>query len=284
MDKNIIISDSLKLEKIKKSIAEGGLDDFYVFADFDRTLTTALVNGKRIASLTSILRDGNYLTPDYAGQAQALYDKYHPIEIDPKVAPEEKKKKMHEWYSIHFDLLIRSGLNMRDIEKVVDSGKIKLRDGFGEFVEILHSHNIPLVILSASGIGTDAITLCLEKAGKLSNNIFIISNAYEWDKNGNAIRVRQPVIHSLNKSGSVVSNFSFFEKIKDRKNILLLGDSIDDVDTVQGLKYDNLIKIGFLNENAESNIGQYKKVYDVVILNDGPMGYINDLLEEIGKV
>lgn len=283
MDKNIIISNSRELGKIKKAIINDGADSFYVFADFDRTLTTALVNRKRIASLTSILRDGNYLTPDYAGRAQALYDKYHPIEIDPGVAPEEKNKKMHEWYSIHFDLLIRSGLNIRDIEKVVDSGKIKLRDGFREFADTLHVHNIPLAILSASGIGTEAISLCLKKAGKLYDNVLIISNAYEWDKNGNAIRVKQPIIHSLNKAGSVAGNFSFFEKVKNRKNILLLGDSIDDVDVVQGLTYANLIKIGFLNENMEKNIEQYKKVYDVVILNDGSLNYINGLLNEIGE-
>ncbi|MBU1349747.1 hypothetical protein KJ978_03455, partial [Patescibacteria group bacterium] len=45
--------------------------------------------------------------------------------------------------------------------------------------------------------------------------------------------------------------------------------------------YDNLIKIGFLNENVKENLEEYKKNYDVVILNDGSMEYVNDLLNEI---
>ena len=48
-----------------------------------------------------------------------------------------------------------------------------------------------------------------------------------------------------------------------------------------GFKYDNLIKIGFLNDKEEENIEYYKDIFDVVITGDGDMGYINDLLKEI---
>ena len=47
------------------------------------------------------------------------------------------------------------------------------------------------------------------------------------------------------------------------------------------MTYDNLLKIGFLNENVEENLEYYKKAYDIIILNDSSMDYVNDLLKEI---
>jgi len=163
MEENVIIANPEKLEKVKKLISEGGAEKLHVLADFDRTLTKAFVGGKLIPSLTSILRDGNYLTPDYTSKARALYDKYHPIEIDPKIPLEKKKKAMEEWWLTHFDLLIKSGLNKKDLENVVGSAKIESRKGFSEFADFLKKHNIPLVVMSSSGLGGDIISMYLEK-------------------------------------------------------------------------------------------------------------------------
>lgn len=278
-----MISNLEELEKVKKSISDGGAEKLHILADFDRTLTTAFVGGKSVPSLISILRDGSYLTPDYAEKANALYDKYHPIEINPGIPLEEKKKAMEEWWKIHFDLLIKSGLNKRDIKNVVESGKIKFREGFREFVDFLEKYKIPLIIMSSSGLGGDSISMCLEKEGKLYDNIHIISNSYQWDENGKAVGIKEPIIHVMNKDETAIQNLPVFEVIRERKNVLLLGDNIGDVGMIQGFDYENLIKIGFLNEAVEENLEQYKKVYDVLILNDSPMNYLNKLLKEIIK-
>lgn len=275
---NVVISNPRRLDKIKKIISKEGDEKLHVLADFDRTLTTA-----SIPSMISILRDENYLTPDYSEKAKELYNKYHPIEIDPKIPLEEKKKKMQEWWITHFNLLIKSRLNKKDLENVVKSERIKFRDGFFEFVDFLKNHNIPLVVMSSSGLGGDIISMYLEKKKKLYDNIYIISNSFQWDENGNVISIREPIIHVMNKDETVIHNFPVFEVIKDRKNVLLLGDSLGDVDMVKGFDYDNLIKIGFLNENIDENLEEYKLNYDVVILNDSSMAYINKLLKEIIK-
>ncbi|MFA5392156.1 MAG: hypothetical protein WC306_00470 [Candidatus Paceibacterota bacterium] len=281
MKENIFISDPEELERLRVAISKAGAEKFHILADFDRTLTTAFVNGKSIPSLISILRDDNYLTPDYAQKAYELYDKYHPIEIDPKVSIEGKKRAMEEWWTAHFNLLIKSGLNRKDLEKVAESGKIKLRDGFKEFTDFLKIHNIPLVIMSSSGLGGDGISIYLEKEGKLYDNIFIISNLYNWDENGNAISVKQPIIHTLNKYETAIQDFPVFELIKDRKNVLLLGDSLNDTGMIGSFDYENLIKIGFLNENIEEELEYYKRNYDVIILKDSSMEYINNLLKDL---
>ena len=71
------------------------------------------------------------------------------------------------------------------------------------------------------------------------------------------------------------------KELEHRKNVLLLGDSLGDLQMTDGFDYENLIKIGFLNYQDEEKLEDYKKVYDVVILNDGAMSYVNGLLKKI---
>lgn len=281
MREDIFISNPEELEKLKKSISKAGAEKLHVLADFDKTLTKAFVDGESTPSIISVLRDGNYLTSDYAEKANNLYAKYHPIEINPQIPLEEKKKAMEEWWMIHFDLLIKSGLNKKDLEKIAESGKVRLKDGALEFIEFLNSRNVPLVIMSGSGVGGDFIPMLFMKEGKSYENIHIISNLYEWDEKGNAVAVKKPIIHVMNKDETSIQDFPAFDAIKDRKNVMLLGDILADIGMVEGFDYECLIKIGFLNENIEENLEQYKKSYDVLVLNDSSMHFVNALLKEM---
>ena len=271
-------------EELKKKIEafkRQGVDKIHIVSDFDNTLTASFVDGQRVPSIISVLRDGNYLTKDYAEKAHALYDKYHPIETNHNLSIEERKKAMYEWWAEHFKLLIKSGLNRRDIKKVVESGKVKLREGIPEILNFLHNHNIPLIIISGSGLGGDSISMFLKKEGKLYSNIHIVSNSFEFDEKGNAVAVKEPIIHGMNKDETTLHNLPFFNEIKHRKNIILLGDSLGDPDMVTGFNYENIIKIGFLNEKVKESLQKYSELYDVLILNDGNFDYINSLLKQI---
>jgi len=283
MLENVVINNKTELEKIKSKIAKDGASKLHILSDFDRTLTKAYVQSKRVPSIISILRNGDYLTQDYTEKANALSEKYHPIEINPRIPLNKKKKAMHEWWKTHFELLIKEKLNKRDIEKIASSGKIELRDNCQEFLEFLHKNKIPLVIMSSSGLGYESIAMYLTKYGVLYDNIHIISNEFVWDKNGYAVKVKEPIIHVMNKDETMIKDFSAFKFIKERKNVILFGDNIEDVGMITGFDYKNLIKIGFLNENVEENIPYYKKSYDVLILNDSSMSYVNDLLKDILK-
>lgn len=282
VSENIVVVNQERLEELKQKIKEEGKDKLHVIADFDRTLTKAFVEGRKVPSIISVLRDRDYLTYDYPEKAKALFDKYHPIEIDPNISIEEKKEKMHEWWMAHFDLLIKSGLNKKDLESVVDEGVIQFRNGALEFLDFLYNNKIPLVIMSSSGLG-DAISIYLEKQGRLYDNICIISNSYEWNSDGRAIRVKEPIIHTFNKTEISLESNPEYNEVKKRKNVILLGDSLGDIGMVEGFDYENLIKIGFLNEGVEENLEAYKKVFDVVLLNDADMDYIMGLVKEIVK-
>lgn len=282
MLRNTIILNPKRLEKFKKEISKKGKEKLHILSDFDRTLTYAFVRGEKVPSLISILRSNEkYLGKDYAEKANALYEKYHPIEINLKLPFQKRKKAMEEWWRTHFRLLIKSGFNKKHLEEIAKSPKIKFRKGCLEFFDFLYSYKIPLVIMSSSGLGGDVILEVLKKREKLYSNIYIVSNVFIWDKKGQAIEVKEPIIHILNKDEAILKHFSFYPKIKNRKNILLLGDSLEDIKMIEGFKYDNLIKIGFLNESIKENLGEYKKAFDILILNDSSMDYVNLLLKEI---
>ena len=123
----------------------------------------------------------------------------------------------------------------------------------------------------------------LEKQGKLYGNISIISNTYAWDSNGNAIGVKEPIIHVMNKDETAIKDYKVFDLIKDKRNVLLLGDSLGDVGMITGFDYDNLIKIGFLNDKIEENLEKYKENFDIILLNDANFNYVNELLRGIVK-
>jgi 5'-nucleotidase len=273
-----VIISSNNFEEIKKAIINGGIENFHVLADFDRTLTRAFYGGEKASSLISQLRDGRYLTEDYPSKAHALFDEYHPIEIDTNIPFEEKKKKMYEWWKKHFDLLIESGLDKKTIsnaiKNILSEDTLVFRDGVEEFLIFLKENDVPLIIMSSS-IGDMIIEFMKEKR-VYYDNIHIISNLLEWNGKGKSTGIKE-IIHVFNKSETEVK----IPEIQKRKNVLLLGDSIGDLGMIEGFEYDNLLAIGFLNEKVENNLENFKEMFDVVLLGDGDFTFINDLIREI---
>jgi len=271
----VIKSDDF--EEIRERIISEGVDKFHVLADFDRTLTQSLVGDQKIPSIISHLRNGNYLTKDYAAKAHALFDEYHPVEINPDLPLEERKEKMEEWWTKHFNLLIEVGLDKDTIKQAVTdmikSNTLVLRDGVEEFLEFLNNQNIPLVIMSSS-MG-DLIIEFLKQKEILYDNVNIISNLFEFDEKGKAVKITD-LIHVFNKEEMEVK----IPTVQERKNVLLLGDSIGDLDMIKGFKYDNLLTVGFLNEAVEENLEVYQEMYDVVLLGDPDFSFVDNLFKE----
>jgi cytosolic 5'-nucleotidase 3 len=277
---NIIISNPETYEKIKKAILDQGAENLHILSDFDKTFTKAFVNGKKIPSIISELRNGESLSKEYAKKAHELFDYYHPFEEDNSLTPIQKKEKMKEWWTKHFELLIKEKLNKGDLEKIVKSGNVQLRRGIEELMDLLKEKQIPLIILSASGIG-DVIPMYLKQKNINYQNIYTISNFYKWDSKGNAIGVKKPIVNSANKDETTLEKLPFYSKLLKRKNIILLGDSLDDSKMAQGFPYENILKIGFLNEKVKERLEDYKKKYDVIIPSDGTMNFINEFLKQI---
>ncbi len=280
--KNFIIPNQEDFKSKLDEIIKGGVNNLHFLSDFDRTLTYDLIDGEKVPSVISVLRNEGYLDEDYSRRAKNLFAYYHPHEMDSSLSVEEKKEKMEEWWNTHFNILIEKGLNKKHLRRIAESKKIILRKGVNLFLEKVNEKNIPFVIFSASGCG-DAIEMLFKEKGIKYPNIYFLINRFYWDKEGSAVGIKEPIIHSFNKDETVIQETKdVYEKIKNRKNIILLGDSISDIGMVKGFEYDNLIKIGFLGNYNESQIEEYKENYDVILLNDSEFSPIyNDILNPI---
>lgn len=267
-------------EIIDKIISEW-VEKLHILADFDKTLTKAYPNGKDRWSLISVLYNEWYLSEKYQKTAQWYYKHYHAIEIDETISLEKRKSAMLERWTKHKIILIKEWLTKQHIYDAMKSENLKLRYGSELFFELLYKHNIPLIILSAGWLWTLSIEKYLENNNCMYSNISLIGNDFVWDKNDVAIDFKNPIIHSMNKDETVLKDFPIFEKIKDRKNVILLWDSPSDTDMIKWFEYDNLLKIWFLNKDVEKNMEKYIKNYDVLITNDGNMEFVNDILKKI---
>ena len=183
---------------------------------------------------------------------------------------------MQEWWSEHIKLISASGMNKEIIQDILKKYPNILRKSALEFFDLLKEKNIPLLIFS-SGVG-DIIKAYIEKEGKLYDNTNIIANFFDYDSSGNVLGYKSKIIHSFNKNETVIENK---ENLKERKNVILLGDSLGDIGMSAGIEHDTIIKIGFLNEKVEEHLEAFAEKYDVLILNDGTMDYILELIKKL---
>lgn len=275
----VFVSNKKVLEKTKTEISLDGKDLFHVLCDFDRTLTKAFFNGQKASTVIAQIRNGDYLTPDYSPEAHKLFDIYHPIEINHNIPIKEKKAKMQEWWKKHFELLIECGFNKKLIDEIVKKRELPFRERALEFIDFLHEKGIPLIIMSA-GPG-DMISEYLRQEGRLYENVHIIANFFKFNRKGEVSGLTGKIIHSLNKDEAELRGSKFYQAIKQRRNVLLLGDSMEDIKMIHGFDYSRLIKIGYLNEGIKENLEEFKQEFDVTIPDDGSFEYPYSLVKEM---
>jgi 5'-nucleotidase len=265
-----------KLDLIKKD----GINHLHVVSDFDKTLNKEYTKTGKFKSAISLIRDGGYLEDNYPQKSYALYDKYHLIEIDILIPFEEKKEKMKEWWEKHIKLISESKMNKNIVLEIIIKSNMELRERVDIFLKFLFDKKIPLLIFS-SGIG-DFIISVLNKENLLFSNIEIVSNFFDWDQNGYAKpNYKDKIIHIFNKNEFELKNNPYYNQIKERKNVIVIGDSLEDVKMVDGLNNKVILSIGFLNSDIEHKLEIYKNTFDIVIVNDGSFLQVIDLLKEI---
>lgn len=264
-----IIPNKSYFEDLVSKIKAWGYEKIHILADFDRTLTKCFTAWQKRWTLISVLRSEWYLSEEYTKKAYELYDYYNPIEINPNISLEEKKKEMTIWWNKHLDLLVNSSLHKSHIDRVINSWIIEFRDGVVEFLNFLSENKIPLVIISANWLWTDSIKLFFQKNNVLTDNVYIISNSFVWWGDDIAVWYDKRVVHVFNKDETILSDFpEIHEKIENRKNVILLWDSLWDPLMIEWFEYENLLKIGFLNDKEEELEESYRKSYDLVLTWD----------------
>ena len=79
------------------------------------------------------------------------------------------------------------------------------------------------------------------------DNVYISSNKIIF-QNGIAVGVEDNIIHSLNKNEVSLPKY-ILEKLKDKNNVILLGDQLSDLNMVDSSKHNLVINIGFQSDD-----------------------------------
>ncbi|XP_010523701.1 PREDICTED: LOW QUALITY PROTEIN: 7-methylguanosine phosphate-specific 5'-nucleotidase A [Tarenaya hassleriana] len=276
-------------------IRDAGPSKFQVIADFDATLTRYWVNGRRGMTSHGLLQQGNSY---YDAKRQELYEYYHPLEISPAIPVEEKTSLMEEWWGKTHGLLIEGGLTFDAIKKSVADSSIAFREGVVELFEFLEEKDIPVLIfqqISSAGLADVIEEVLRQKLHRTFKNVRIVSNRMVFDDNGCLVSFKGKLIHVLNKNehaldmaaplhdqlGDTKGADEDTARVKLRTNVLLLGDHLGDLSMSDGLKYENRISVGFLNDNIDKSLQIYRSAFDIVYLNDAPISGVVDLVSQL---
>ncbi|KAM3259980.1 hypothetical protein ACQJBY_051322 [Aegilops geniculata] len=269
-----VVADADALARKVAAIRAAGPAKLQVIADFDGTLTRYWYDGSRGQSSHGLLRQGK---EEFDAKREALFEHYHPIEINPDIPVQEKAKLMEEWWGKTHGLLIEGGLTQDAIKKSVADAAIAFRDGVVELFEFLEARDIPVLVFSA-GLADIIEEVFRQKLHRSFKNIKIVSNRMVFNEEGCLVAFKAPVHDSLGDPNGSIDDYSL---VKKRTNVLLLGDHIGDLGMSDGLNYENRIAAGFLNTNIEKSLKDYSGAFDIVYLNDAPMRGVVELVSDL---
>ncbi len=242
-------------------------DSLYIVTDFDKTITDG-----NSSSSWSLLSKSNLSNTNYKDERNLLFDKYHPYEIDPIVSLEDKCRLLSEWWNKHIELLYKYEVTSEMIDSIAtDSNFMNFRSGAKDFLSILSNHNVPVVIISA-GIG-NFIESFLKANNCYTSNIHLISNIMDFKAGYN--NRNTTVIHSFNKNEVSIPP-EILSEIKNRNNLIILGDNISDLNMISIEKRDRALKIGFLEEDEEVLLKEFLEKFDIVCTGNSSF---NDIFE-----
>lgn len=258
-----------------------GIQSLHVVADFDRTLTHP-----NSETSWSALKESKVLSEKFYQESTKLFETYHPIEIDHTLSIETRYKAMDDWWDSAHIALLEENVTEKDFVKMAALCRESMyfRNETEEVFELLYELAVPILVFSA-GLG-DIIDKVLEDRKLSMSNVHVLSNHLVFDgADGIATRFKHSNIHTFSKSEVILDDVheDYAEEIKDRRNVLLLGDSIGDRGMVQeDSNHDTILRIGFLNnEHDEEALKHYKEAFDVVLENEPSMHFVHELIKEI---
>ncbi|EKX35235.1 hypothetical protein GUITHDRAFT_79999 [Guillardia theta CCMP2712] len=268
-----------EVEEKLSTMRRDGRESVLVVADFDMTLTSFLMpDGSRGMSTHGMLERSGYFGEAFTTRAKDIFNRFYPIEVDPNLDWDSKFAAMSEWWETTHKLIVEQEVTKKDIAACVKAGHFRFREGVPELLAQLKEREVPILVFSA-GIADVLEEIFKQRLGL--EGLPIISNKMKFDEEGKLVGFENNTIHIMNK-GAVALEGQNLELVKDKSNVILLGDSLGDLRMADGLpNKQQVLKIGFLNDKIEERKEEYLEKFDVVIVNDGPMTAVNELLAPI---
>ena len=289
-----------KLESLISSFSKNK-NSLAIITDFDYTMTSLFdySTGKQYKS-SYYLYDANIIGGDqkkFEEQRNILNKEYAKYEFDTSYDFKIREKKMQEWYLKNIELYYDKKFTKDSIDIMVNKLKnnILFRPKLKEYIELLMSKNIPLIIESGG------ITQFIYGALKLifpdidvlikQKKITIISNSFKFDKDKGCYGVEHEVIHCFNKADFIGN--TIHKEFPELKHVFVLGDHLGDAECVKSFDKENVIGFGFLNLNKdilndenkkgfiEDKIKEYNNVFDVTLVGNCDYEPIMEILKRI---
>ena len=89
----------------------------------------------------------------------------------------------------------------------------------------------------------------------MSENVKVVSNFLAYDTEGNVTGIAGDMVHIFNKNESAVHDSPYFKKLEGRKNIVLMGDSLGDLQVIRS--YGTFYVAISRNTNCSADDGLY---------------------------
>jgi cytosolic 5'-nucleotidase 3 len=107
----------------------------------------------------------------------------------------------------------------------------------------------------------------------------VVSNFLAVEDDEKISGIKGEIIHTLNKNETAIKNTEYYDMVKERSNVVLMGDNIGDAGMAEGMEHcDVVVKVGFLDRHVVGNLPHYLHHFDIVLVNDHTMDVVNAIL------
>ncbi|KAI8488594.1 7-methylguanosine phosphate-specific 5'-nucleotidase [Branchiostoma belcheri] len=271
--------DHVHIRDVLGKMVAGSREKLQVISDFDHTLSRSTHNGVRCPMTHDLVKDSRFISESNQRKICEIWRYYYPKEISTTLPLHEKIPLMVEfWNKIH-DIFLESDLSRQAIRAIVQESDTQLRDSCDTFMTLLHKNDIPLLVFSA-GLG-DVIHEMFQKHNLVFSNCRVVSNFMTFDPAGKVVRFRDPLIHICNKNRTVLPDNTHSSKEQERTNVILLGDSLNDLQMADGVpNVDQILTIGYLSRHME-RLQDFTEGFDIVLVQDETLDVANAILGKI---
>ncbi len=257
-------------DNAKKKLDDINKNNFYVVADFDKTITS-----KNSNTTFSLFSKSGFYPKEYLEDRNKNYEHYRPLELNPEIDNKEKEIIVRKWQQASYELMLKYKVKESDIIKILSNPTaLTLRDGAVNFIKSLDKNNIPLIICSA-GIGNFIIEL-LKLNECYSDNIYVHSNILKFKDDVIYDSINE-IIHSMNKNNINIPK-DMRAKLEAKKYGVIIGDQLSDLDMINNLPNEDALSFGFLESNVEEQEALFYRDFDFVLKGNEGFGEISKIL------
>lgn len=266
------------LKKINKMIMDGS-SKVQIVTDFDHTLTRhSMDNGAIVLTSFGMFRECPSTPQRYKDEDNRLSAIYKPIESDPVMSTDDKTKHMIDWYTAAHALLKGVKFPKHELMEIAVKMKECFRTGVQDLMCWSEQHSVPVLVFSA-GLG-ESVVAALQASNYMLPNVKVVSNFLDMDDNDVIVGIKGVVIHTYNKNEAAIKDTEYYTMVKERSNVILMGDNIGDAGMAEGMEHcDVVIKVGFLGNNKEGNLQKYLEKFDIVLVNESSVDVVNAILK-----